>query len=231
MARGLSDPATAALVDRQMRNWELARSQRRSTPRPERREVEDFVCVSRMAGVGDEISNLLGKRLGWPVFDHELLTAMAGDDARRRQIYASMDEHDVSWWEEVLNPLIREGVTRNDYFHRLCETVLSLARQSPAVFIGRGLDRILPGDLGLRVQLIAPLEERVARWVEAHRTTAARARSEIAKIEEDRNAFIRHHYGVEANDPLRYDLTLKVDRLPAERAVELILQARKSFRP
>jgi cytidylate kinase len=226
MGSGFYNSITAALVDRQMRNWELARSQRLSTPAVERPEVEDFICVSRMVGVGDAVSNLLASRLGWPIFDKQILATMAGDDSRRRQVYASMDERDISWWEDVLNPLIRSGERRNDYYPRLCETVLSLARQSPSVFIGRGLDRVLPSRLGFRVQLVAPLEVRVGRYADAHGLDAAAARREIERIETDRSKFIRHHFGVDATDPLRHDLTVNVDRLPVASAVEIILHAR-----
>ncbi len=223
---GLVDPATSALVDRQMRNWELARSQRPATPAKQRRQVEPFICVSRMVGVGDAIANQLAKRLGWPVFDKQILTAMAGDDRRLRQVYASMDERDVGWWEDVLNPLIRDGLTRNDYFHRLCKTVLSLARQSSGVFVGRGLDRVLPTSMGLRVQLIAPLEYRVAHFAEQHSLEPAAAQHEIQRIEAARSTFMRQHYGVGARDPLRFDMTLNVERLSPERTVDLILSAR-----
>ena len=123
-----ADPALSRLVEKQMRNWELARSQRISTPTPKQEEVEDFLCISRMVGVDDrQVAVLVGERLGWPVFDREILEAMAGDDDFRRQIYTSMDQRDLSWWEEALRSLMDRDFVRNDYFHRLCETLLSLA--------------------------------------------------------------------------------------------------------
>lgn len=230
--RGLHDPATVALVDRQMRHWELARRQRQraTVAPPEHPGVEDFICVSRMAGVGDDTASLLGRRLGWPVFDKEILAAMAGDDRRTQQIYESLDERDVGWWEELLHPLIREGMARNDYFHNLCRTALTLARQSPGVFVGRGLDQVLPASQGLRVQLVAPVEARVAWYARHHGVEREEARGEIERIEAERSAFLRQHFRLEAVDPLRYDLTLRMDRLPPEHAVELILTARRGLR-
>jgi len=230
MGRGFSDSITAAVADRQMRNWELARSQRQAKPPPERPEVEDFICVSRMVGVGDAISNLLAARLDWPIFDRQILSLMAGDDARRRQIYASMDQRDLGWWEDVLNPLIRGSEARNDYYPRLCRTVLSLARQSSAVFIGRGLDRVLPSGLGFRVQLVAPLELRAERYADAHGVGTDAALEQIGKVEDERSKYMLRHFGVAATDPLRHDLTVNVNRLPVANAVELILGARAIYR-
>ena len=140
-----NNPAIARLVERQMRNWELGRDQRLDSTLPGTSRVEEFVCVSRQVGTaGEEVAQALGDRLGWPVFDREILDAMAGDDTVRRQIYESMDSRDLSWWEETLRSLMQSEFVRNDYFKKLTETLLSLARQGSCVFLGRGADLLLP---------------------------------------------------------------------------------------
>jgi len=84
------------MVEKQMRNWELAKAQRLTVPEPRRAEVEDFIAISRSVGAGgNSVAVVLGEALGWPVFDKEILQTMAGDDAIRREIYASMDERDI----------------------------------------------------------------------------------------------------------------------------------------
>ena len=117
-------PALAKLVEKQMRNWELARQQQRTSRQPAQTAVQDFVCVSRQIGTdGRGIAEGLGDRLGWPVFDREILDTMAGDDMMRRQIYESMDQRDLSWWEETLRSLMQSEFVRNDYFKKLSETI------------------------------------------------------------------------------------------------------------
>ncbi len=218
----------AALVERQMRNWELARTQRHARSARDRREVEDFVCLSRMVGVDDAaVARGLGERLEWPTFDQEILEAMAGNDEIRKRIYESMDQRDLSWWEETLRPLLEGPTVRNDYFHALCRTVLLLARQGSCVFLGRGIDLILPRDRGFRVRLVAPLESRVSRLAKERGWERAKAAKELERIERQRTDFIRHHFGVEPDDPLRFDVTINLERIGAERAVELVLTARR----
>lgn len=223
----ISDPGLAVLVERQMRNWELARSQRLATPDHRRQEVEDFICVSRMVGLDARpVSGVLGQRLGWPVFGREILDAMAGDDTIRRQIYASMDERDLSWWERVIRPVIQSEFVRDDYFHRLCDTLLTLARQAPAVFQGRGADLVLSADRGFRVRLVASLETRIRSHAGQRGVGQERARQEISEIERERSEFFRHHFRIDPTDPVRHDLAINLDRFTAEQAVELILIAR-----
>ncbi len=226
------DSVMTRLVEKQMRNWELARSQRLSRPTPRREETEDFLCLSRMVGVdAARVAELVGRRLGWPVFDREILDAMAGDDELRRTIYQSMDQRDLSWWEAALRPLLDAGFVRNDYYHRLCETLLSLARQGNSVFLGRGADLILPRQRGFRARLVAPLSSRIRRYAEEHGLSPERAADEIERIEGERARFLWNHFRVDANDPLRYDITINVERYPADQAADLILQARALLRP
>lgn len=229
MARKLAggDPAIARLVERQLRNWELARAQRLEIGPPERSVVEDFICVSRQVGAdGGEVARRLGRRLGWPVFDRELLEAMAGDDATRRQVYESMDERDLNWWEETLRSVMQSEFIRNDYFRRLSETLLSLARQGNCVFLGRGADLILPRSRGFRVRLVAPSARRLERFSRNRGLSREDSEQDMKKIEAERARFFRRHFGVDIEDPVRYDMTVNTDRFTAEQLVEMILQGR-----
>ena len=224
----LTSPGTDKIVERQMRNWELARRRREASAQKQRREVEDFLCVSRMAGLEDSsVAGRLGERLDWPVFDREILDVMAGDDELRQRVYRFMDERDLGWWEDALRPLLEPEFARNDYFHQLCRTVLSLARQGHGIFVGRGADRILPQKEGFRVRLVAPRELRIERYAERHGVGRDGARRELQRREKERADFLRHHFGVDADDPTRSDLVVNIGRLSEDQAVEVILAARR----
>jgi len=224
------DPSVAKVLERQMRNWEIARTQRLSVPQVQRPEVEEFIAMSRGVGAGGgEVATLLGERLAWPVVDKEILNLMAGDDALRRQLYASMDERDVGWCEETLRSLMHHEFVKNDYFRRLTETVLSIARQGHAIFLGRGCDLILPRHIGVRVRLIAPLETCVTQYAHEHGVARDAAVEQIRRLEEERDTFIRHRYNVDPGDPTRFDLTINMERFSPAAASELILGARKDL--
>lgn len=222
-----NNPELSRLVERQMRNWELARDQRPSDRGEALAPVEDFICISRQVGTdGRKLAEILGERLGWPIFDREILEAMAGDDDARRQVYESMDQRDLSWWEETLRALMQSEFVRNDYFKRLSETLFSLARQGNCIFLGRGADLLLPADLGFRVRLVAPAAFRVEILAAGRAMTPRESRQQVERIESERERFFRHHFGVAIDAPDRYDMTINVARFLYEDAVEVILQAR-----
>lgn len=219
--------SVSKVVEKQMRNWELARSQQvPAQPGAAAPPVAEFVSISRsVASGGSEVARLLGQRLDWPVFDREILQAMAGDDQVRARLYESMDEREQSWLESALRWIIAGEFREDTYFYRLNETILALARRGHAVFLGRASDLILPREYGIRVRITASLERRAAALAARTGMSEALARAEVEQTDADRADFRRRHFGKTANDPTRFDLALNMDHFTPEQAVEVILAA------
>lgn len=219
-------------VERQMLQWEIfAKSHERHVSEHEslpELSVMPFVALSNIVGSGGkEVADLLGQHLNWPVFDRELLLVMAEQDEMRARLYESMDERDVGWLEESLRQIMDQHFNRNDYFHRLLETVLCLARQGPAVFVGRAVHLILPRDRGLCVRLVASHEYRVRHFAEHAHVTARESARRVAQIDHERNAFIHQHFGCDDNDLSRFDVIINLQKFASHRAADLILSAMK----
>jgi hypothetical protein len=217
----------AKLVERQMRNWELSRAQRverRSTEPLE--QVQDFVTISRMVGAGGHtIGTALADRLHWAFFDKEILQGMAGDNQVRARLYEFLDERDRGWLEDTLRWLVQGEFRRDDYFHRLSETILALARQGRAIFLGRGADLILPRERGLRAYLVAGLDHCARVLARRNNISHALARAEVERIQHERNEFVRRRFGKAAAHAARYDIILNTERLTTAEAVELLCHA------
>ncbi len=221
-----SHTALSKLVERQMRNWEIARSQRLDVPHQDRPRVAPFLALSRRPGSnGSEIAQLVGERLNWPVFDREILNGMAGDDAIRRQIYESMDERDLGWFEEILRAFMQKEFEKNDYFTKLTRTTLSLAMQGSAVFVGRAIDVILPREIGFRVRIVENWEHCAVRYAGMHDKSIEHARNEIESMEADFGEFFKRHFHMEPTDPVRFDLVINTERFEVESTVDLIIEA------
>ncbi|MCG3138579.1 MAG: hypothetical protein HJJLKODD_02444 [Phycisphaerae bacterium] len=218
------------LVERQVRNWELARQQQDDqTPAVE--TVHDFVAFSLQVGCGGRtVAEELARRLNWPFFDRQLLQAMAGDDALRQRLYETMDQRDQSWFEAAVRGLINGPYAQNDYFRRLCTTMLALARKSRAIFVGRAADLVLPAGRGLRVRLVAEEQRCVEGYMQEHDLTAAEARQAMQSIRQERTDFVMRHFGERATQPSRHDLTINLTLFTQEQALELILLALRQRR-
>jgi cytidylate kinase len=123
--------------------------------------------------------------------------------------------------------LIRGEYQKNDYFHRLTETLLCLARQSHAIFIGRSSDLILPKNKGLRVKVICSYEHRLANFAKHSGGTLKEAAKQVERISRERATFIWHNFQTDILEPTRFDLLINTERFDPQQAVELILKAMK----
>lgn len=222
-----ADTTVAKLVEKQMRNWELARQQRIGLEEGRaERQVADFVSVSReVAAGGKRFAQTLAERLRWPIFDKDLLTHMAEDDQVRARLYEHMDERDAGWMESMLRWLLQGEFRREDYVLRLSETVLALARHGHAVFLGRGAELILPQDRGLRMRLIAPEDMRLREYARRSGCDEKTARARLARLEHERAEFVRRAFGCDPADWARFDLILNLGRMSLGDAVELAITA------
>lgn len=231
MKTQLLSAGMSSVVEQQMRNWELAKSQHLDDGPVLPAENTDFICLTREFGTNaDQIAALVAEKLGWPFFDREIIHAMAGNDALRELVYASMDEREIGYFEELLHSFLDPGSFRGDYFHELTHTIRSIARQCSAVFVGHGADMILPPDAGLRVDIVAPMEMRIRNAAERLQIPWEQARREIERLEKERAAYLRRHFprGKRVSRP--YDLVINLRRLSIAAAADLIVAARSALR-
>src|SRR5579872_112111 len=168
------------------------------------------IAISREAGTrGPAIAKALADRLGWPMYDHELLELVARDLKVRVKLLENVDEHHVTWLQECVEafaavPAVREG----KYVRHLIETMLSLAARGNCVIVGRGSPFVLPPATTLRVRLMAPLDDRVAAVCREQNVPWVEAAQWVEQVDRERAQFVRLHFLRDADDPRYYDLLL-----------------------
>lgn len=219
-------PSSQRILERQLRRWEI---EGRQHPAHEVRAERlcDFITVSREIGSGGKrLAEELGRRLGWKVYDRELLDLMAENEADRQHLYSVVDERGQSWLDSLLTVCSPETLrSRDDYIHALNRTLFAVVHREPAIFVGRGAHFVLPADKGLRVRTIARLEDRVANLAKNREISLAEARRAIKKLEQQRLMYLKEYFDVENDTPDYYDLTINTSRLSIAQACELIVAA------
>jgi cytidylate kinase len=79
--------------------------------------------------------------------------------------------------------------------------------------------------LTLRVRVIAPIETRVARIAGRDSLPEGEARAKILRIDGERIAFNKQHYGADLADASNYDLVVNAGTLGIEGAADLTVRA------
>jgi cytidylate kinase len=222
MVFNLSPSALTEALVRANQHWE-ARHQEEGAGAP----PAFTIALSREAGTfGAAIARAVADRLGWPVYDTELLQSIANDLGVHQTLLSSLDEHHISWLSEYLeNFSPHQGVSQYTFMRRLLKTLLSLAAHGKCVIVGRGATKVLPAATTLRVRIVAPQEHRIEAVQHEHSISREEAARRVEAIDRERDKFVRDHFGMDATDPRSYDLLLNAARFSIEQCAELIIAA------
>src|SRR5262249_33793802 len=187
------------------------------------------IAVSREAGArGGTIGRRVGKRLGWQVYNQEMLEYTAQEGAWRH-VVAHLPPAAARWAEERLATLHREqNLSQHPAVSDMARVVLALGAQGEVVLGGRGAGCILPAQSTLHVRIVAPLAHPVAYMSQWLRLTERDAAEQVRQRDARRAEFIETHFHRQPGDPCQYDLILNSSLLGEEVCAELIADAARA---
>jgi cytidylate kinase len=185
------------------------------------------VAVSREAGSrGGSIARRAGRKLGWQVYNQELLEYVAHEGPLRQAIMEPLTPAASGWLEQRLRALLREqNLSQHPSITELARIVLALGMQGEVVLIGRGAGCILPAESTLHVRIMAPREARIAYMSQWLRLAGEQAAEQVDLRDGRRAEFISTHFHRQAGDIYQYDLVLNSSLLGEELCADLIVQA------
>jgi cytidylate kinase len=191
------------------------------------------VTVSRESGArGGTIARRAARKLGWQVYDQELLEYMAQETAVRQGVLEGLPGAAGAWVEASVDRLLREqNLSQHPLVGNLARVVLALGAQGGVVLIGRGAGCILPRETTLNARIVAPLPERIAYLSQWMRLTQEEAAERVGSRDQARNEFVATHFHRHPGDVHQYDLVLNTSLLGEDVCAELIAQAARAREP
>jgi CMP/dCMP kinase len=195
-----------------------------------------LITISREYGAGgSELGVLLGKELGWPVLDHELVRELAMRLKCEEGEVRAMDEHAPSFLERLAAVAVVTApesrvhstpwVTDPDCIAAAArEVLLEAAQRPPLIVVGHGGNCLFHDrpDV-LRIRVTAPFDVRVQRVARRSGLTAQQAAAEVRRRDGDRQQYLQRYYQSDVNDASQYDLQINTATVPLERAAQLVL--------
>jgi cytidylate kinase len=220
-------------LERAQRHWDDRRREAAASPAAVPPPLT--IALSRQAGTpGTSVAREVGARLGWPVYDHELLQRIAQEMGLRVRLLESVDERRQSWLRECIEafasaPVPGEYVSESAFVRQLTETVLSLGTHGECVIVGRGAAQLLAPQITLRVRLVGMLADRVAAVSRRFGLSPKEAERRVQEIERERLHFVRAHFHKDPVEPANYDLILNSSRWSVAECAELVIQAARAL--
>jgi cytidylate kinase len=175
---------------------------------------------------------MVGQRLGWKVYDDELLDAIAHrmelplDDVR------SFDELAPSAVQDWLLPLREEHYAPQEaYLDHLAKLIEAIGRAGESVLVGRGAGFMLPRETTLSLRIIAPLPIRAMRMADRMGVSVRTARRAARDLDRRRSHFDRTMHRAVSADPHQYDMVLDSHSLGLEITALVIVRTVEAGRP
>jgi hypothetical protein len=188
-----------------------------------------YITISRDKGsLGDAIAQELGQRLGWAVYDKEILNYIAQDSHVRQSLVQQLDEKAQNLVHETIQRFLRmaEGGSFGvaEYHEALLKSLAYLSTRGEAILVGRGANFAMRCETtGLHIRIIASPKIRIQRLSLRWHIAPAEAGWRMEEMDTERRNFIRHHFRQNIDDASYYDLVYNTDHLTPSQVVDSII--------
>ena len=171
------------------------------------------LTISRDLGSGGrEVALMLSSSLGYRFVDRERILARLKAAGHKWEKWTEgLDEHTPRVWEKY-------DWSYSGFVAMVQSEILNEAASNRVIIMGRGGNYLLKGvPFALRVRIVAPVEERVARVSEREGIDEDSARWLIERTDRERAGFLLTVYGRDGKDPADYDCVFDSSGTPVDR--------------
>lgn len=198
-------------------------------------EKKIIINIGRQFGGGGlGVAHELGKKLGIPVYDKELIKKAAQDSGFSKEVFEESDEKKRLF---SLSSIFANGFSDTEnymsdrgLFKMQSHTIRAIAEQGSAIIVGRCSDYILRDmDFTLDVFLTSPLEVRAARLAERLGITVEEAERLAEEKDRKRAEYYNYYTFTDWGVASTYDLCIDSSILGIEGTADFIIDfAKKS---
>lgn len=219
------------IVNDQVSLWRLQRQGGEPGPRAERAPgphvpAHVVAIANQMGANGRHIGERVGKLLGLPTYDREIMQHIADTAHVSVTTVETLDEHARNRLEDYITSLLREQTfDASDHLRTLSRIVVALWEHGPCVLTGHGSVHLVPREYALCVRLVAPQEIRIERVAASGRFPPQEAKRRVQASDAEREAFHRRYFNANIHDPLLFDLVLNSGYLDDGSCAEVIARA------
>jgi cytidylate kinase len=190
-----------------------------------------IINVGRQFGSGGGyVAQAVGRKLGIPVYDNELISKAAEESGYSKSIFEGGEKRNSlfsmsSFFSSGRIPFGEAGgfVSDDVLFRVQSEVIRNIAERGNAIIVGRCADYILRDLDCLDVFVCAPMEFRIKRLVENEHLDADEAEALMRRKDRTREAYYNFYtfgaWGVASN----YDLCVDSSILGIEGTADLII--------
>lgn len=213
-----------AMIDRQLKKWEMERRIRLEAEKEGKKPViKPIVTISRQRGSqGSYLAEKLAEKSGYHLLHREIIDEICNSSGYRRQVIESLDAKTRSgmelWFEGVFKGMY---IDASDYFKHLYKVVMTISQLGGLVIVGRGGNFMLRRDQAFHIRVVAAVPKRIENLVKFQNLSQEQAEKEVKELDKSRAEFVKNNFRQDINDPRAYDLIINTTYIDIEDALIL----------
>ena len=201
--------------------------------------ARSILTISHQYGSGgSRIARELGRRLQWSVWEKEIVRKIASQYKVAEEYVEAKDERVDSFIERMVG-LFGMGGFESTYeippplwltdaqLTRMTRTIIEeVAKEGRAIIVGRAGNLVLANNpRALHIFLLAPLEVRISRVMQAEGLSRGEAERRIAGMDKIRTDYVHTFYHASWHDPGQYHLVVDSGVWGEEGTTDLLVWA------
>jgi cytidylate kinase len=212
------------IVEQQVKAWSYRSVSERDAEK--KTAILPVITISREFGAqGAALAEILNQRIGFRVWDKELLQAIADELGSDQKLLETLDERSQQVVEDTVAGFMDHIYTNVSYLKTLIRVVKTIEVHGKGIIVGRGANYICQHPKSLHVRIVAPFKSRVADFAGRENLSMHESRRIIKQKDEERAEFIRRNFLQDVSNASDYDLIINSDTYSLEQAADLILDA------
>lgn len=182
---------------------------------------------------GHTVGEMLAEKLGWKLYDKEILSEVARTSGLSEEAVRKLDERAPGWLQDIYlnsNEYIGEQQGRHDQvFRQEVRIILNAARTGSCIIVGRLANFILENTPNvISVFIHADESSRIQRMMREQGVSAAQALQEIRRMDANRRRFCQRRTGRDWSQADNYSLSFDSSMFTEEQMVDMILAAQRN---
>lgn len=212
------------MIEEQVQFWMIKNSSEKQFAR--RGQKLPIITVSREFGAkGAALASELGEKLGFKVWDKDLLQIISEKLGSNKEFIQSLDENRRSLVEDTIFGFLNQRGTNLNYLIYLVRTVRAIERYGNSIIVGRGANYICQKPNSFHVRVVCPLKKRIADYAQKENISKDEAYVIIEQKDTERESFTKYNFNRDVSTPSDYDLVINSASFSLDEMVELAIDA------
>lgn len=218
----------AKIIEEQINSWKFTNLVAKS--RPSTQKKYPIITISREFGArGAALGEFMGEKMGFKVWDKELLQSIADELGGGVRTIESLDERSMQTVEDTVTGFMMNIPTNMNYLRSLIRVVKTIESYGNGIIVGRGANYISRAPEAFHIRVVCPINKRVIQYAAKENISAEESSYIIRRKDREREEFIRKNFHKNVAEPSDYHLILNSDVFTIDQMASVAISAYKKI--